>query len=118
MRRQHRFGVTTQPPVILSAVRREESQFAHEERFFVASLLRMTGRRGDLALGLSNHSCCMKAITREWLDRASDDLAAARLLLSQEDLTNVVAFHAQQAEVFQQFQAGLASSARQGQGGD
>ena len=46
---------TTQPPVILSAVRREESQFAHEERFFVASLLRMTGRRGDLALSLSSY---------------------------------------------------------------
>ena len=39
----------------------------------------------------------MKAITREWLARAEDDLAAARLLLAQEDLTNVVAFHAQQA---------------------
>lgn len=39
----------------------------------------------------------MKAITREWLARAADDLAAARLLLTREDLTNVVAFHAQQA---------------------
>jgi HEPN domain-containing protein len=39
----------------------------------------------------------MKAITREWLARAADDLAAARLLLTQADLTNVVAFHAQQA---------------------
>lgn len=38
----------------------------------------------------------MKAITREWLARAADDLAAARLLLTQENLTNVVAFHAQQ----------------------
>jgi len=39
----------------------------------------------------------MKAITREWLARASDDLAAAEELLAREDLTNVVAFHAQQA---------------------
>ncbi len=38
----------------------------------------------------------MKAITREWLTRAADDLAAARVLLSQEELTNVVAFHTQQ----------------------
>ena len=39
----------------------------------------------------------MKAITREWLATAADDLAAAKLLLTREDLTNVVAFHAQQA---------------------
>ena len=39
----------------------------------------------------------MKAITREWLVRAADDLAAADLLLARDDLTNVVAFHAQQA---------------------
>jgi HEPN domain-containing protein len=39
----------------------------------------------------------MKAITREWLALAADDLAAARLLLSHAELTNVVAFHAQQA---------------------
>jgi len=39
----------------------------------------------------------MKAITREWLDRAKDDLLAADLLLSQPELTNMVAFHAQQA---------------------
>ncbi len=38
----------------------------------------------------------MKAITREWLDRAGDDLRAAELLLSQASLTNMVAFHAQQ----------------------
>ncbi len=39
----------------------------------------------------------MKAITREWLDRAKDDLLAASLLLAQPELTNMVAFHAQQA---------------------
>lgn len=38
----------------------------------------------------------MKAITREWLDRAGDDLQAADLLLTRPDLTNMVAFHAQQ----------------------
>lgn len=38
----------------------------------------------------------MKAITREWLDRAVDDLHAAELLLAEESLTNMVAFHAQQ----------------------
>lgn len=39
----------------------------------------------------------MKAITREWLARAAEDLAAAEALLARPDLTNVVAFHAQQA---------------------
>ena len=39
----------------------------------------------------------MRAITREWLACAADDLAAARVLLAQEDLTNMAAFHAQQA---------------------
>lgn len=39
----------------------------------------------------------MKAITREWLTRAVEDLAAAETLLSRADLTNVVAFHTQQA---------------------
>jgi HEPN domain-containing protein len=39
----------------------------------------------------------MKAITREWLDRAGDDLSAAELLLTRPELTNMVAFHAQQA---------------------
>lgn len=38
----------------------------------------------------------MKAITREWLDRAEDDLSAAELLLTRPVLTNMVAFHAQQ----------------------
>lgn len=38
----------------------------------------------------------MKAITREWLALAADDLAAAELLLAHAELTNVVAFHAQQ----------------------
>jgi HEPN domain-containing protein len=39
----------------------------------------------------------MKAITREWLDRAQDDLNAAHALLNYPDLTHVAAFHAQQA---------------------
>jgi len=38
----------------------------------------------------------MKAITREWLNRAEEDLSAAELLLTQPELTNMVAFHAQQ----------------------
>jgi HEPN domain-containing protein len=38
----------------------------------------------------------MKAITREWLERAGDDLTAAELLLTHPDLTNMVAFHSQQ----------------------
>lgn len=39
----------------------------------------------------------MKPTTHEWLTRAAEDLAAAQLLLSRPDLTNVVAFNAQQA---------------------
>jgi HEPN domain-containing protein len=39
----------------------------------------------------------MKAITREWLARAEEDLLAAEILLTQPELTNMVAFHAQQA---------------------
>ena len=39
----------------------------------------------------------MKPTTLEWLARATEDLAAAQVLLSRPDLTNVVAFHAQQA---------------------
>lgn len=39
----------------------------------------------------------MKAITHEWLARAEDDLLAAEILLTQPELTNMVAFHAQQA---------------------
>lgn len=38
----------------------------------------------------------MKPTTHEWLTRAAEDLAAAQLLLSRPDLTNLVAFHAQQ----------------------
>ena len=39
----------------------------------------------------------MKPTTHEWLTRAAEDLAAAQVLLSRPDLTNMVAFHAQQA---------------------
>ncbi len=38
----------------------------------------------------------MKAITREWLTKAAEDLAAAQALLAHPDLTNMVAFHTQQ----------------------
>jgi len=38
----------------------------------------------------------MKEITREWLKASADDLAAARHLLNIPELTNLVAFHAQQ----------------------
>ena len=39
----------------------------------------------------------MRAVTREWLERALDDLKASRALLSHPDLTHLAAFHAQQA---------------------
>lgn len=39
----------------------------------------------------------MKMITQEWLNRASDDVETMKSLLTREDLTNIVAFHAQQA---------------------
>jgi HEPN domain-containing protein len=39
----------------------------------------------------------MKAITRQWLEAAHDDLQAIRKLMPDENLTNVIAFHAQQA---------------------
>jgi HEPN domain-containing protein len=38
----------------------------------------------------------MKEITNEWLLAAKDDLKAAKTLLSDASLTNLVAFHAQQ----------------------
>ena len=38
----------------------------------------------------------MKEVTIEWLKAAEDDLKAAKALMSEKDLTNVVAFHAQQ----------------------
>lgn len=38
----------------------------------------------------------MRAITREWLERAFDDLNASRALLSHPDLTHLAAFDAQQ----------------------
>lgn len=39
----------------------------------------------------------MKQITRAWLNSASDDLDSIEQLLKKDHLTNVVAFHAQQA---------------------
>lgn len=39
----------------------------------------------------------MKAITREWLNAANDDLIAMEVMLGREEITNMVAFHAQQA---------------------
>ncbi|OQY54844.1 MAG: hypothetical protein B6245_20690 [Desulfobacteraceae bacterium 4572_88] len=39
----------------------------------------------------------MKKITREWLDRANDDLYVIEEIIDNADLTNMSAFHAQQA---------------------
>ncbi|MBA4409609.1 MAG: hypothetical protein C0397_09315 [Odoribacter sp.] len=39
----------------------------------------------------------MKTITREWLKAANDDLIAMAVMSGREDITNMVAFHAQQA---------------------
>jgi len=39
----------------------------------------------------------MKPITQAWLDRALDDLNAIEQMVELEHLTNIVAFHAQQA---------------------
>jgi len=39
----------------------------------------------------------MKPITKEWFDRASDDLETIKQLLEQKHLTSVIVFHAQQA---------------------
>lgn len=39
----------------------------------------------------------MKPITREWLNAANDDLIAMEVMLGREEITNMVAFHAQQA---------------------
>jgi len=39
----------------------------------------------------------MKLITKEWLDRAREDLDVAMEIIPREHLTNMVAFHSQQA---------------------
>jgi HEPN domain-containing protein len=39
----------------------------------------------------------MKPITEEWLNRAREDLDVALEIISKEHLTNMVAFHSQQA---------------------
>jgi len=39
----------------------------------------------------------MKTITREWLNAANDDLIAMTVMSGREEITNMVAFHAQQA---------------------
>jgi len=39
----------------------------------------------------------MKPITKEWLDRAKEDLDASLAIIPNEQLTNIVAFHSQQA---------------------
>jgi len=39
----------------------------------------------------------MKAITREWLNAANDDLIAMEVMQGRPEITNMVAFHAQQA---------------------
>jgi HEPN domain-containing protein len=39
----------------------------------------------------------MKKVTNEWLDRAKDDLDTIKEIISKQYLTNIVAFHSQQA---------------------
>jgi len=39
----------------------------------------------------------MKLITKEWLDKAKDDLDVVSEIISREHLTSMVAFHSQQA---------------------
>lgn len=39
----------------------------------------------------------MKTITREWLNAANDDLMAMEAMSGRTEITNMVAFHAQQA---------------------
>ena len=39
----------------------------------------------------------MKQLTKEWLNAVNDDLAVIKKILSDPALTNIVAFHAQQA---------------------
>lgn len=39
----------------------------------------------------------MKEITRQWLDFAKSDLLSCELIIKEDSLTNVVAFHSQQA---------------------
>lgn len=39
----------------------------------------------------------MKPITKEWLNAANDDVIAMEVMLGREEITNMVAFHAQQA---------------------
>lgn len=38
----------------------------------------------------------MKPVTKEWLNRAKEDLDAALAIIPNEHLTNIVAFHSQQ----------------------
>ena len=39
----------------------------------------------------------MKTITREWLNAANDDLIAMEVMSGRAEITNMIAFHAQQA---------------------
>ena len=39
----------------------------------------------------------MKPITEEWLSKANEDLDVGREIIGKEHLTNMVAFHSQQA---------------------
>ncbi len=56
----------------------------------------------------------MKPITEEWLDRAREDLDVALEIISREHLTNMVAFHSQQAVekalkgIIEEFEIGFA----------
>ena len=56
----------------------------------------------------------MKPITKEWLNRAREDLDVALEIISREHLTNMVAFHSQQAVekalkgIIEEFEIGFA----------
>jgi len=58
----------------------------------------------------------MKLITEEWLDRAKEDLDVAAEIIAREHLTNMVAFHSQQAVektlkgIVEEFEIGIHNS--------
>ena len=58
----------------------------------------------------------MKLITKEWLRRARDDLDVAKEIIVREHLTNMVAFHSQQAvekslkAIVEEFEIGFADA--------
>jgi len=60
----------------------------------------------------------MKQVTKEWLDRAQDDLDVAEEIIEIEHLTNMVAFHSQQAvekifkSIIEEFEIGFIKTHR------